>query len=730
MAIIGKIREKSWLVLIVVGGALFAFIMTDWQSMFGSTGYEFGYGLVNGEQVDMNSFELEVQEQQRNADMNAQAQGQQPQPINRDQLWNSFIEDIVIDEELEALGISVSEDELESYMYARDGFAPLPDLAQSFKDSSGNFSAQMLQARITEMENSEDAQQQEIWNNYKESLIARREQDKFKQLLAQSVYITDIQAKDEYYAQQEVKSISFVLQRYSSVTDDEVDDSDKNLITYWEEHKNDKEYEVLDPVREINYIDFFLDPSAEDSAKFESELNRIKAEFATTTNDSTFVLNNSESRIYTSGPYSTAVPENNPNANTLPFKYPAKIDTAFTRAAVGDIVGPFVSEGTYNIAKVIGFTKDTINARHILLKVEPDGSNLEAMDKLADSILNVVNKANFKEYVAKYSTDQGSKINGGELGDFFFSKMVQPFATYCANEPIGKIGRVRSQFGIHIIEVLDRRGREFPRLAVVQKTLKASQSAIDDKEQMIYDLLFKMSSEMDKASSNYSRVQIFDSIATEAIRFPRKLSIKEYKPQVPGINTVTAQNSMLKLAYKDGAQVGDLVGSPVRDKNRLILACVSGIKEKGAPTFDEMKEKVRLNYKRDKKAEILMSEMGKAKTINELQNPEKGINILQAEVTFSAPQIRGAGNEPAIVGAIFSGLKDGETTKPIKGKLGVYMIKIEKTTDALAPANFDKEKDQLTGSLRSVIQSKAMDGLKKRSEIIDNRAFFNANIRR
>jgi peptidyl-prolyl cis-trans isomerase D len=665
MAIIGKIREKSWLVLVLVGGALFAFIMGDWQSMFGSTEYEYGYGLVNGEKVDMNCFEQEVQKQQRISDMNAQGQGQSPQPINRDQVWNSFVENIVLDEEYNSLGIDVSEEELEAYMFARDGFAPLPDLAQNFKDSTGGFNAQMLQTRIAEMENSEDPQQQEIWKNYKESLLARRKLDKLKQVLAQSVYVTDLQAKDEYYAQQEVKSISFVLQRYSSVEDGEINDSDENLLAYWDEHKNDKEYEVLDPIREVSYIDFYLEPSGEDSAKFEADLERIKTEFALATNDSTFVLSNSETRLYTSGPYSTAVPENNPNASTLPFKYPSAMDTAFSKATVGDIVGPFVSGGTYNIAKVIGFTKDTINARHILLPVE-QGKEAQA-ESLADSILAIINKDNFTELVDKYSTDQGSKVKGGELGDFFFSKMVAPFATYCVNEPIGKIGKVRSQFGIHIIEVLDRRGREFPKVAVVQKSLKASQKAIDDKEQMVYDLLFKLSSEMDKTSSEYSRVDIFDSIATEASRFPRKLTIKENKPQVPGINSVTAQNSMLKLAFKEGAVVGDLVGSPIRDKDRLILACVSGIKEKGAPTFEEMKEKVRSNYRRDKKAEILIAQMSKAKSIGELANPANGVNVQQAEVTFSAPQIRGAGNEPAIVGAIFSGLKDGETTKPIKG---------------------------------------------------------------
>lgn len=728
MAIIGKIREKSWLVLVLVGGALVAFIMGDWQNMFGSTEYEFGYGLVYGEKVDMNAFEQEAQKQQGIADMNAQAQGQPSQPINRDQLWNSFVEDIILEKEFEALGISVSDEELESYMYARDGFSPIPDLAQNFRDSLGNFSAQALQARITEMENSEDAQQQEIWKNYKESLIARRKQEKYKELLAQSVYVTDLQARDEYYAQQEVKSISFVLERYSTVSDEEVKDTDENLLAYWEEHKNDKEYEVLEPVREIDYIDFYIEPSGEDSAKFEAELERIKTEFATTSNDSLFVTKNSESRMYTSGPYSTAVPENNANANTLPFKYPAPMDTVFKNAKVGDIVGPYASAGMYNVAKVIGFTKDTINARHILIPV--DQGQEAAADKLADSILSVINKDNFTQFVDKYSTDQGSKVKGGELGDFFFTNMVAPFATYCANEPIGKIGKVRSQFGIHIIEVLDRRGREFPRLAVVQKALTPSQKAIDDTEQMVYDLLFKLASEMDKADNNYARVAIFDSISTEAIRFPRKLSIKEDKPVVAGITSVTAQNSILKLAFKEGALVGDLVGSPIRDKDRLVLACVSGIKNKGVPSFEEMKEKVRSNYKRDKKAEILIDKMSKAKSLIELEDESKGIKIQQAEVTFSAPQIRGAGNDPKIVGAIFSGLKDGETTKPIQGKVGVYMVKIEKTTEAMAPANFDKEKEQLTGQLRSIVQSKAMEGLKKNADVIDNRAFFDANIRR
>lgn len=728
MALIGKIREKSWLVLVLVGGALAAFILGDWQNMFSGTDYEFGYGTVYGEKVDMNAFEQMVQKQQRIADMNAEAQGQQAQQVNRDQLWTSFVEDILLTKEFEALGIDVSDEELDAYLYARDGFMPLPDLAQNFKDSLGQFNPQMLQARITEMENSEDPKQQEIWKNYRESLVDRRKQEKYKDLLAQTVYITELQAKDEYLAQQEVKSISYVLHRYSSIDNKEIDDSDEKLKAYFEEHKDDKDYEIKDAMRELKYIDFMLDPSGEDSTEFENKLAKIKSEFATTNNDSTFVVQNSESRMYTSGPYSTAVPQNHPNANTLPFNYPVSMDTVFANSNVGDIIGPYQNQGIYNIAKVIGFTKDTINARHILIPVE-QGKELAA-DKLADSILGVINSDNFTQFVDKYSTDTGSKAKGGELGDFFFTNMVAPFAIYCADQPIGKIGKVRSQFGIHIIEVLDRRGKSYPRLAVVQQSLTPSQDAIDNKEKAVYDLLFNMSAEMDKKSDGYEKVKAFDTLAAKENHFPRVMRIMENKPVINGLNSVTAQNSILKLAFSDEAQVGSLVGSPIRDKNRLVLAVVSGVKEKGVGSFEEMKEKIRSNYIRDKKAEMLIAKMSKAKSLGELEDQAKGIAVQQAEVTFSAPQIRGAGTDPKIVGAIFSGLKDGETTTPIQGNMGVYVVKIEKTTKAPAAANYDKEKDQLTGSQRSIVQSKVMDGLKKRADVVDNRKFFEANIRR
>ncbi len=722
MAIIGKIRDKGWLVLVFVGLALLAFIFTDWSRITQGNELKFGYGTIYGEMVDADAFEDAVTIAQKNADDAAARQGQQSQPVDRDQVWKSYIEDLLLEREFEALGIDVSPAEFDAYLYGNDGFDVMPDLASTFVDSTNTFNPKLLQARIEQMEDSDDATERESWEQTKEYYIKKRKAEKYFDILGQGMYATKLEAKNDYLAQQTIKNVSYVLKRYREIPDEDIATGDKALKAFFEANKTDKKYSNRVAARKIHFFDIMIEPSKEDSTRFNNEMDKLKSGFASTSNDSSYVIKNSELKFYTSGAYATALPKTHANAKQH-LNYPKFMDTVFQKSQVGDIVGPYEQEGVQTLAKVIGFTSDTINARHILLKAEP-GKEAE-METFADSLMEVINDGNFVEYVQKYSQDPGSKEKDGDLGDFFFSTMVQPFAMFCADKPIGEIGKVRSQFGIHIVQVTDRRGPKYPRLAVIQKTLKPSQQTLDERQDIAYELLYDIGDKIDKKKTAAEKVAVFDTVAKRNGYFARPIVIQDNAPNLYGFTSAFAEDKILKLAFREAAEEGDLVDSPIQDKNKHVIAILVSIMEKGEPKFDDVRDDIKRAYIEEKKAEKLEKTM-KGKALKNIQ----GASVAEAEITFGNPQITGAGYEPEVVGAIFSQISDGSRTRPIRGKAGVYVVQVDKTVKAPTAANYDAEKAKLVSGYRSSLSSDAKRALNKRADVVDNRRLFRQQIRR
>ncbi|MBX2906833.1 MAG: peptidylprolyl isomerase [Taibaiella sp.] len=103
--------------------------------------------------------------------------------------------------------------------------------------------------------------------------------------------------------------------------------------------------------------------------------------------------------------------------------------------------------------------KENVKVAHILVTCPP-GADTTAARKKIDSIYNVVNTkgATFEAMAAALSDDRGSKDKGGELGWITSLLYVYPFESAAYNTPKGKISSpFRSQFGYHIVKVLDRR---------------------------------------------------------------------------------------------------------------------------------------------------------------------------------------------------------------------------------------------------------------------------------
>ena len=265
------------------------------------------------------------------------------------------------------LGIDVSENEFRSYLFGTDGFTVLPELAQNFTDSTtGMFNAKMLEKRIQEMEASSDAQVKKQWEESKKYYTDRRKQEKYFALVGQGLYVTKLEAEEEYFAQKEIKNISFVQRRYTEINDADIKVKESEIKAFYDAHKSEKKYMNRSSNREVKVFSVIISPSKKDTLAFSKIVIKLKADFSASTNDSILVMKESDMKQYFGDKRGTSVPEGHGKANKF-LTYPRDYDTIFKLAKVGQIVGPYAVNESMMISKVIGFTPTHIKARHLLI---------------------------------------------------------------------------------------------------------------------------------------------------------------------------------------------------------------------------------------------------------------------------------------------------------------------------------------------------------------------------
>mgnify|MGYP000073305670 FL=1 len=750
MAIIGKIREKSGLLVGIVGLALLAFVLGDYQSMFGKSEGIYGIGLVKGEKVNAEVYsQLSAIEQEtdRNQAANQQKQfGEKEIADANDKAWKFMVDSTLLNIEYQSLGINVTDKEFNAYLFATDGFNPIQNLAQYFTDSlTGAVSEkstiagrQKLQAEITKLKASKEPGAKKQWEDFKKGITDQRKQEKYNDLIEQGVYVTSLEARNEYESKNVKKNISFVQRAYSEISDLELKVKESEIKAFYEAHKSEAKYKNRTSSRDLKLFDVAINPSKLDSTNFSSEINKLKQGFSSSTNDSLFVLKESENKMYFGDKRATAVPQNHEKANRF-MSYPPDYDTIFKRATIGEIVSYSMGD-KYLVSKVIGFTPSKLKARHLLISTkesnEPNAAEskdpkfIAAKKKMADSLLMVINKDNFSDLVKKYTDDSESKDKGGLYDNFLEGELVKEFSDFCATKDIGQIGIVKTEYGFHIIEALGRDSSFFPVLATIQKSRKPSETSLSDIESKVDGVLYKIDNAISKIESENGKISKFEKIAKEENYFVRTITIDDNSPKIDyrsSINYSKAQTDLLRLAYGEENKVGSICSAPIFDKNKYIIAILANIKEKGEPKYEDVKERMEKDILIDKKAKKLISEMSKTKNLASLASLYK-TSVIDTSVTFSAMNI-GNFSEPEIIGSLFSLIKDGQTTLPLKGSMGVYVIKVNNTLKAPAVANNNAERDELLNRYKSNAMRLAIDGLEKAAEVVDNRALFFASIR-
>ncbi len=707
MATLQTIRTKAGLLVsIVIGLSLAAFILGDMfqsgNSLFQKDRLEVGE--IDGESVQYPDFQKQVDElaeiykmntQQNQLDENTMVQV-------REQTWQNQIREIVMGDVYEKLGIDVSSDELFDML---QGTNLHPVVQQLFRNpNTGQVDRSAVVRFLKNLESGAvEQEQRSYWLYLEKQIVQDRIQGKYMNMVGKGLYVTSEEAQNSLANRNKQINFDYINLPINSVADSQIVITDKDLRNYYDTRKNEFKQEK---VRRIEYITYAVKPSTEDFKNAETWINDIKTDFETTTDNIQFVTSNSDVSFDGTWYKKETLPA---NIGSWVYDEGAEVNAVF---------GPYFENDAYKLAKVhaIEMLPDSVEARHILLQVN---SQAEVVSKqaLADSLKTAIeNGSDFATLARLFSTDQGSAIQGGDLGWFGRGQMVRPFEEAAFNNAKNEVTVVPSQFGIHVIQTTDK-GKESKQVQIAYLVRNVVPST------RTYQDTYALASKF--ASENSSK-EDFDAAVTEQKLDKKIASVSENDREIAGLENARL---LIRAAYETekGKVIMSQESSPIFELgDNYVIATLAGVTEEGIATFEDIKARIELNVLKEKKSELLV------KKANDAMNGKTDLDAIASalnsevknatNVNFNSFQVPGVGLEPAVIGTVAS-LEVDKLSKPVAGNNGVFIVKVtsvNQNTDADATS----EQLRMAQNLNYRATSQAFEAHRKKVEITDKRSKF------
>ena len=716
MATLNKIRSKSGVLIAIIGFALFAFVLGDLFKSGSSIlkGKQNVVGVIDGNEISYQDFNPEVQ---RSLDA-YKRQGLNSLTQVSNIVWGNMERKILIDEEVEKLGLNIGEDELWNLIITDQSIQNAP----AFKNQVGVFDANKVKEYLSYLRenSSNNAQAAQLWFdwiNFEQSLKERGIVTSYYSLISAGLSATDVDGKNDYKFTNDQINAKYVYFPYSSVNNEDVKISDNEISDYISSHSDEFKAEAS---RDIQYVYFKVAPSLADEAKAKEELLEVLKDkieydrststtdtipgFANTVNDSLFV--NSKSDVNFDPMYY--------HKGTLV----ADVENFAFKAQVGDVYGPYLDNDTYKVSKLVSIKTmpDSVKASHILISfkgAQNAGDDVVRSDaeakSLADSLSKVINKKNSKfADLAKDFSNGPTATKGGDLGWFTYGRMVPEFNSFVFNNKQGQIDVVKTVFGYHVVKIEEQNNIEKAvKIATIVRNILPS----DETDNVFYA----------KASSFVNANKTSESFQADAkakgleSRVVEGLKIMEYN--IPGLGD---QRELVRWAFNEDTNIGSTKLHAVEDGYVAVLMYNSS--EEGTTSVDVARAKIEPILMNEKKSEILKAKV-KGSTLDEIaKNGNVSVSTVNS-IHFANPVIPGAGREPKVVGVMF-GSKQGVVSSVIEGETGVFVVEVVSAKEATELPNYATYSNKLKSQYESRVNYQVFEGLKNSVEIVDNRSRF------
>ena len=701
MGIIGSIRKHSGWAVAIVGIAILAFILGDLTKNNGGIP---DVGKVNGEVLTSQRFNEKVAEMENNYKVQQQTTQVPAEMENqiREQVWAQFVDESLMEEQAAKLGLRVSPAEVNDMFTGR--FIH-PYVRQSFTDpQSGQFDVRFVSQFIDNFDQL-DTMRRMQWVELEKYCKTDREQQKYSTLINAGFYMPKaLAAKVAEYAGT-VANVRVVSMPFSSVSDDEAAVSDADYEKYYNEHK--AEFRVREELRDLEFIAFPVNPTAQDLADIQEQVNKVWAEFQTVPADEVAFFVNAESdRSYDSS-YR--------RANT--FKAP--FDEQIAAAKDGDMLAPVMAGNEWMMAKVISSAvrPDSLRASVVYILNQNAGGNIMRSDaqakSLADSVLALVNgnKMTFEQAVEQFSDDPQKGETKGDM-DWQLDGGYGFLNEELVNRPVGScfVFEHPQGVGYFLVKVTDKTKAEKKyRVALITREIAASAAT----NRAVYN-------EANRFAGQNRNITDFTAAAQQQNLQVRSARVTMMSNNLSGIGNA---RSIVQWAYNEDTKVGAVADQVYECDGMFVVVALKDVFKKGFATLEQVRPMIEQAVRLDKKGELLMARADEAvKAAQDITSIAVKLNTTVDtidSVSFADYYFDRYGMEPKVQAAI-SAKKSG-LVGPVKGASGVYMVQIDSKAPRAAADG------QVTMQLEQGYRSKARMAsqvLREQAEIVDQRNKF------
>ena len=702
MALLGKIREKSIFLIIVIGLALFAFVISGalGTGSSNSTSNE-PIGVINGKEIPLENFRFMVEQTERNFGLTTM------QAVNN--VWKQYIRNFVFEDQFEILGIDAGRDQIEQVVSSTESI--IND--ERFINEAGFFDFGLFTDFIVQMKNT-NPQAYESWKQQELSIISSAKENIYFDLIKSSLAVTSKDAEIFYHLENDNIDLEYVKFPYSKIPDTIFKLSDQDIKKYID--KNQNKYK-RDESRSIEYVSFFENATEEDIKDIrESLLNltedRLEYNDVSKLTDTIVGFYNTK---YLSDFVNRYSDEEFDSIYLTKGKLPSDYAEILFNLKIGESFGPYKDINSFKISKLIDKKKNaSIRASHILIShnesnAKPPNINRtkDEAKKLANKLFRQIirNKSKFESLAEEFS-DGPSKSLGGDLG-FFTQDQIEPeFFRFAENNRIGKIGLVETSFGFHVIKIVDK--EDLVLIANLTKKIVPSEQTSNE--------VFKNATQFEMNSLNNN----FETAAQKSGYKIRLVSnINKLDDNLPGL---PSQRRIVQWAFDDTRELGEIKRFDLSFGGYVVVK-LKNINDKGVRELNEVREEITREILNNKKANLIVKENSNFNTLEEFAAKNKLEIITANAINQKSGTIVGSGEEPFIVGKAF-GLDESEISELLIGNSGVFKLKISKKSYAEDLPDYSELASKLETEERKNLSNLIISALENIAEIKDNRSTF------